>query len=54
MRRLILARADEEAFAAANAETGTRPLLARALELVDKGITTRDEVERVFGVLPGA
>ena len=49
MRTAILARGDGDALAAAAREGGFRPLRDEALALVDAGLTTHEEVDRVLG-----
>ncbi|MBI3722684.1 type II/IV secretion system protein [bacterium] len=51
IRKAILARADETAFAAELARDGLRTLADHGLELVARGKTTMEELERVLGPL---
>ncbi|HEX6961698.1 MAG TPA: ATPase, T2SS/T4P/T4SS family, partial [Lacipirellula sp.] len=50
----ILARKDAAAVRAAAAEAGTIGLLQRALRLASEGVTSPEEVMRVFGIAPVA
>jgi general secretion pathway protein E len=49
LRAAILARGDGDALAAAAREGGARTLRDEALALVESGLTTREEVDRVLG-----
>ncbi|MEM7202049.1 MAG: GspE/PulE family protein [Planctomycetota bacterium] len=49
LRRVILARGDGDAFAAAAEESGFRPLREHARQLVAQGTTTEEEIHRVLG-----
>jgi type II secretory ATPase GspE/PulE/Tfp pilus assembly ATPase PilB-like protein len=51
LRKAVLARADGEALAAAAREGGYRPLREEANALVERGLTTVEEVDRVLGTL---
>jgi type II secretory ATPase GspE/PulE/Tfp pilus assembly ATPase PilB-like protein len=48
LRRLVNARATEEEILAAARANGLSTLRAQALELVRQGVTTIEEVTRVF------
>jgi general secretion pathway protein E len=50
VRRVVLARGDASALAAAAKETGVATLREAAADLVARGLTTEEEVDRVLGV----
>ncbi len=50
VRRAVLARADGTALAEVARENGVASLRDAALDLVEQGLTTRSEVDRVLGV----